>query len=84
MICGLDVKIVTLKQVQKVISKHIYNIDTKEWYISDVTNVVIKHLKSKILKNTCRKMCIKTVEKSPTNATNVVSQHPWGLTYKFT
>ena len=48
LICGLDVNTVTLKQVQKVISNSIYNIDTKEWYISDVPNVVIKHLKSKI------------------------------------
>ena len=56
MICGLDVNIVTLKQVKKVISKDTYKFNTKGWYITDVTNVVIKHQKSKTLKNTCRKI----------------------------
>ena len=49
MICGLDVKTVALKQV---ISKHTYSIDTKEWHITYVTNVVTDHLKSQLLKNT--------------------------------
>ena len=56
MICGLDVKIVTLKQVKKVIWKHTYKFTTKEWYITDVTNVVMKHAKSKPFTNTCRNM----------------------------
>ena len=80
MIYGLDVKIVTLKQVEKVTLKHTYNIDMKEWNITDVTNVATAHLRSQILTNISRKGYIKMVEKSPTNATIVVSQHPWGLT----
>ena len=59
MICGLHVKSVTSKQVKKVIWKHTYKLTTKEWYITDVTIVVIKHLKSKTLKNTCRNMYLK-------------------------
>ena len=62
MICGLDVNIVTLKQVKKLISKHTYKFNTKEWYITGVTNVVIKHLKSKTLKNTCRKMYMMSLD----------------------
>ena len=79
MIYGLDVKIVTLKQVEKVISKHTYNIDMKEWNISDVTNAATAHLKRQILTNTCRKGYIEMAEKSPTNATIVVSQQLWEL-----
>ena len=78
MICGLDVKTVTLKQVEKIISKYTYNIDTKEWNITDVNNVVTDHLKSQNLTNTCWKGNIKMTEKSPTNATIVVSQQPRG------
>ena len=84
MICGSDVKIVTLKQVEKVILKYTYNIGTKEWNITGVTNVVTDHLRSQNLTNTCWKGHIKMPEKRPTNATIVVSQQPWGLICGFT
>ena len=84
LICGLDVKTVTLKQVTKVISKNTNNINTKEWFITNVTNAVTNHLKSQILTNTCKKGYIKIMEKNPTNATIVVSQQPLGLTCGFT
>ena len=44
-ICDLHVKIVTLKQVGNDIWKHTYNINTKEWYFTNVTNVLTDHLK---------------------------------------
>ena len=61
----------------------------KEWYFINVTNVVTDHLKSQIL-NFDKHMqervhnYMPKMPKSPTNATTVVSQHPWGLTCGFT
>ena len=46
-----DMNIVTLKQVKKLISKLTYKFNTKEWYIIDVSNVVMKHLKSKTFRH---------------------------------
>ena len=60
----------------------------KEWYFINVTNVVTDYLKSQIL-NFDKHMQERVHKyaknaKSPTNATTVVSQHPWGLTCGFT
>jgi hypothetical protein len=56
------------KASQKVISKHTYKFNTKEWYITGVTNVVIKHPKNKTLKNTCRKMYMMGLDMHVVNA----------------
>ena len=62
-ICDSHVKIVTLKQVGNVIWKHTYNINTKEWYFTNVINVLTDHLKKLKLKSTNWKLCIIMWEK---------------------